>query len=333
MHLHLKLRAATLLFIIALNAKAQDTRVLIKEGILLSNDKNYTAAIAKFKLALTSEPDNPSANYQLAFTLNASGKAAEAVPYLQRATASDSATAITGAAYALLGSIYDRTNQPQKAIQNLKSAIKINPGDHLLHYNLGLVYFRTRDYAGAENSAVNALKFAPHHPGSMRLYALVTFHQNKRAPALLALCQFLWLDPKGGKSAEAYGNLQSILSGGVLKPEPGLKPLNANNRALNDIIAKAARSASAKKYATATDKLTGQLKEVFEGIGLLTAKQSGNDSVSTVLAARYYALSKTTHLPVYTQIISQGSAPTAATWLKTNQQKVSAIREWYAVAK
>ncbi|RYE15216.1 MAG: tetratricopeptide repeat protein, partial [Sphingobacteriales bacterium] len=136
-----------ILLLITLTIYAQDARSLIKEGIQLSNTKDYTAAIEKFRSALAFEPGNISANYQMAYTLNAQGKGTEAIPYLQKVIAQNTADAITAASYALMGSIYDRTNQPQKAIESFNSALKMAPSDYLLHYNLGLTYFRTRQYA------------------------------------------------------------------------------------------------------------------------------------------------------------------------------------------
>jgi tetratricopeptide (TPR) repeat protein len=53
---------------------------LIKQGIQLNNQQNYAGAIEKYKQALTAEPDNAQANYQLAFSLNASGKGTDGHP-------------------------------------------------------------------------------------------------------------------------------------------------------------------------------------------------------------------------------------------------------------
>ncbi|MEO6149801.1 MAG: tetratricopeptide repeat protein [Mucilaginibacter sp.] len=312
--------------LICITASAQDARSLVKEGIQLSSTKDYTGAIEKFRSALAVEPDNASANYQMGFTLNASGKGADALPYLQKATVTNSAVA--GAAYALMGSVYDRANQSQKAVESFLSAIKITPNDYSLHYGIGLAYFRARRYADAEQSALNALKLEPKHPGSIRLYALVTFHQNKRAPALLALCQFLWLEPNGTKSAEAYGNMQSILSGGELKAEPGIKPVNATNRYLNNVIITSAQLATKAKYATAADKLSAQLQYILENIGPIAEKQTGNDSLFTALTRYYYKLSQTGRLPAYARFISQGADKSAATWVSAHPQEIEGLKEW-----
>jgi tetratricopeptide (TPR) repeat protein len=274
-----------------LNAAAQDARTLIKEGVELNNARNYTAAIEKYKAALLLEPANASANYQLAFSLNATGKGIDALPYLQKAVTGDATPAIQSAAYALMGSIYDKAAQPQKAIDSYTLALKTDTANATLHYNIGLAYFRTRQYAQAEQSALAALSIEPKHPGSTRLYALVTFHQNKRAPALMALCRFLALEPKGPKSAEAYGNLQSILKGGALKAEPGVKApvIDAQTRRLNEVISTAVATVDKRKYTPTSALLTKQLSAVFLQLGPLVTKQDG-DVYFKGLAAEYYQL-------------------------------------------
>src|ERR1700754_1994692 len=112
---------------LGLVAHAQDTPVgeLIKQGVELNNARDYAGAIEKYKQALSTEPDNPQANYQMAFTLSAAGKGTEGIPYLNKTIATSNN--FTGPAYELLGSIYDAAKQPQQAIDAYKAGIKIKP--------------------------------------------------------------------------------------------------------------------------------------------------------------------------------------------------------------
>jgi tetratricopeptide (TPR) repeat protein len=66
------------------SATAQDAATFIKDGRQLSNQKQYAQAIEKYKNALAIEPENVQANYQLAFTLFASGKGPEGLLTLLR---------------------------------------------------------------------------------------------------------------------------------------------------------------------------------------------------------------------------------------------------------
>jgi tetratricopeptide (TPR) repeat protein len=311
-------------------AHAQDARSLLQEGIQLDNAKNYSGAIEKYKAALLTEPDNISANYQLAFALHATGKGEEALPYLQKVISSTSSVNIIKSAYGLMGSIYDRLGQVKKAIESYQAGIKAEPTDQALNYSLGLAYFRDRQYNLAENSAVEAIRIDPKHSGSMRLYALVTFHQDKRAPALLALCNYLWLEPNGLRSAEAYENIKHILQGGTLKLEPGVaKPkVEATDLALNQAITQAVTLTAARKHATAASELSEQLQSIFNAVGTLAEKQNGKDYFHAQLAPWYLKLAKSNNIPAFTRVISQHEDKAAAAWLKANPQQVAALTEW-----
>lgn len=320
----LKLVIPFLLFSVAVYAQGADVSVLIKEGIELNNAHNYTAAIEKYKQALTAEPENVQANYQMAFSLFSSGKGMDGVPYLNKVI--KTSNNFTGPAYELLGSIYDAAKQPQQAIDAYKAGIKIKPDYQPLYFNIGLAYFRAGKYADAELAAIEAIKLDPKHANSQRLYGLVTFHQNKRAPALLALCNFLLLEPDGPRSAEAYTNMQSILKGGVLKTEGKTDVANA---ALNKALVGAAATADNRRYASPADLLAAQLKVIFIAIGQLSEKQSGNDFFRSYYATFFYKLAQTEHIPAFARLMDLSANKAADNqWLQQNEDKRKALGDW-----
>jgi tetratricopeptide (TPR) repeat protein len=317
-----------LLFSVAV--QAQDTNVagLIKQGIQLNNQHDYAGAIEKYKLALTTEPDNAQANYQLAFSLNASGKGADGIPYLIKVTKTNST--FTGPAFELLGSIYDSSRQPQQAIDAYKEGLKIKPDYQPLYFNLGIAYFRAKQFSEAEQAAIEAIKLDPKHANSQRLYGLVTFHQNKRAAALMGLCSYLLLEPEGPRSNEAYTNMQSILKGGTLKTEDvkAEASTTALNRALNAAIAKA------KPGLTPAGILESQLQLVFEAVGQLAEKQIGNDFFRHYYADFFYRLSKTKNMPAFARMMSLSADKEAnKQWLQQNEEKRKALEVWVAGAE
>ncbi|HEY9196048.1 MAG TPA: hypothetical protein VIM77_07270, partial [Mucilaginibacter sp.] len=124
------------LFSTAVYAQDNDVASLIKQGIQLNNGRDYAGAIEKYKLALTADPENAQANYQVAYSLNAAGRGLEGVPYLNKVIKSDNT--FVGPAYELLGGIYDANKQPQQAIDAYKAGIAIRPGYQPLYFNLGI---------------------------------------------------------------------------------------------------------------------------------------------------------------------------------------------------
>ncbi len=298
---------------------------LIKLGIQLNNARDYAGAIEKYKQVLTAVPENIQANYQLAYSLNASGKGVEAIPYLSKIT--KTSNSFTGPAFELLGGIYDANKQPQQAIDAYKEGLKIKPDYQPLYFNLGIAYFRAKQFAEAEHAAIEAIQLDPKHANSQRLYGLVTFHQNKRAAALMGLCSFLLLEPDGPRSDEAYTNMQSILKGGTLRAEDAkAEPSTiAFNRVLNAAIAKA------KPGSTSIEVLQNQLQAIFEAVGTLAEKQTGNDFFRHYYADFFYRLSKTDHMAAFAHLMGLSANKEAGKqWLQQNEDKRKALEAWIA---
>ncbi len=316
------------LFLFVSLARAQDNGSLLEQGNSLFAAGKFSAAIEKYEALLKSEPDNLSARYKLAFALHAAGKKTEALPQLQNVVVSASSAAMLRSSYSLMAGIYDQIGQTEKAIQCYRKAIEVDSTDHSLWYGLGLAYFRSRQYSAAEKSAIEALRLNSGHPLSMRLYALVTFHQNKRAPALLALCSFLWLEPRGNRSAEAWTNIQSILKGGVLKEAPGLKPvaLSAETIALNRTIAAAAASVRGRN-ASQAGVFGEQLKAIVTAIGKRDEK-TGDPFFWERLAGKYYQLANSPHFSAFANYIGQKADPAAAAWVKAHSVEIKNLAGW-----
>jgi tetratricopeptide (TPR) repeat protein len=327
MKIYLHALLALPLVFVSLTLKAQDTvRVpdLIKQGQELNQQKNYTGAIDKYKSALKLEPENARANYEMAFALYSSGKGAEGIPYLERAIKANANAQLSAGAYSLLGSIYGGANQLQKSIAAYSNGIKTDSTNQRLYYNLGIAQYRAKQYSDAEKGFINALKLDTGYAASQRMYALVAFHQNKRAEALLGFCRFLMLEPNTAQSAEAFGNLQNILNGGSLKPEPGYKPSYATKATAdyqNKLLTKALSGFATRRYASPSELLTAQLKAVFTALGTMPKDKY-------YFADYFYKLSQTEYLPTFARLISQKTYTENAKWLKGNAERVAELDKW-----
>jgi hypothetical protein len=270
-----------------------EARALIKEGVALNDQGKYAEAIEKYNQALKADTGNLHADYQLAFSLFKLDRSKESIPYLQKVIKGN--TSLNAPAYDLMG----------------------------------LCYFKAKQYSEAENSAIESLKINPKQAGTQRMYALVTFHQNKRAEALLGFCSFIMLEPQTARSTEAFGNIQHILSGGALKAELGvtINPLSADDNALNQAITKAVADAGKEKYVSAADQLAAQLKNIFTAVGQLAEKQTANGFFRNYMAAYFYTLSQSPNMPVFARLISQ-STPESKQWIATHAKEMDDLDRW-----
>ena len=309
---------------------------LVKQGVQLNDQGQYSGAIDKYTEALKLDSDNVQANYEMGFSLFLSGKGADGVSYVEKAIKGSTSRMLTAASYDLLGSIYDQAHQTAKAIEIYKKGIEVNPSYQRLHFNLGVAYFRNKQYAEAEASAIEALKLDPKHLGSLRMYALVTFHQNKRVNALMGFCSFLELAPKGAASAEAFGNMEHILQGGVLKDGSGRSTImlspkdNQDSQVLNLAISVTAVSGQNKKL-TGMDLLEYQLKSIFTIAGESSEKKADKDFFDKFFVDYFYKLAKTGNMPAFTRLVSLSAFTDANTkWMSENDKQVKDLDDWIA---
>jgi len=180
------------------------------------------------------------------------------------------------------------------------------------------------------------MKLDPKHAGSQRMYALVCFHQNKRAAALLGFCSFILLEPQTARSAEAYGNIQHILQGGTLKLAPGeAMPIpDANTTALNLAISQAVAQTGKKKYATPAELLTEQLKAIFIAIGQLAEKQAGDDFFRKYYAAYFYQLAQSPNMPAFARLLNSATdKDDYAKWLSGHTQEMADLNSWINITE
>ncbi|HEY8928481.1 MAG TPA: tetratricopeptide repeat protein [Mucilaginibacter sp.] len=276
---------------------ADEARTLVKEGTELIDREKYVEAIGKLQQALKLDTGSLYADYQLSRALFMTDKGKDGIPLLEKILKTDSK--LKGPAYELLG----------------------------------LIYFKNHQYAEAEINAVEAIKLDPTVPSRQRMYALVSFHQDKRAQALLGFCSYILLKPVAVRSGETFGNIQHILQGGTLKPEPGETAphaIDASTNALNQAITQAVADFGKRRYASAGDLLTAELKAIFINIGQLAEKQTGNDFFRKYLAAYFYQLAQSPNMPALARLISQ-STPESAKWIKDNPTQMSELENWVKV--
>ncbi|MCC8426794.1 tetratricopeptide repeat protein [Mucilaginibacter sp. UR6-11] len=270
---------------------------------------------------LAQDTDDPATNYKAALALVDAGKGTEGIPLLEKVLKTQSA--YTDAAYSLLGGIYDKNNQPEKAIAIYNDGLKAYPKDQNLYFNLGIADFRAKKYNDAELAAIEAIKLDPKHANSQRLYGLVTFHQNKRLNALMAFCSFLLIEPNGPRSDEAITNLQSILKGGVLKADGAVKTLPADAKetaAFNAIISSAIAAGRAKKL-TGNALLEFQLKTIFSQTGQASARKTDRSFFDKFYADYFFKLAQSGNVPALAKLITTKTQDAALMdWVKNTER-------------
>jgi tetratricopeptide (TPR) repeat protein len=227
-----------------------------------------------------------------------------------------------------MGSIYGNANQLSKAISAYKNGIKTDSTNQRIYYNLGIVQYKGKKYYDAEQNFIKAIRRDSTDAGSVRMYALTTFHQNKRVQALFGFCRFLQIEPNTERSAEAFNNLNNILNNGVLKSEAGYRVYPGNKAQIdaeNFVLNSAVASVSSERYISPTAALTAKLNAAFKAF---ENAEATNYYFWYTLAGYYSKLSKTKYLEIFARVISQSNIAENAAWLKGNANKIAAYEAW-----
>ena len=321
---------------ISITAFCQDraaAKALISQGIALNDSGKYAEAVAKYQQALKADTGNVQAEYEMSYTLSASGKPDEAIPFLEKVIRTNTYPE----AYDLIASIYDDKKDFDHAITYYKQGIAAFPNYQRLRFNIGISYLRQKKYPEAEAAAVKAIQLDPKHASSQRLYALATYGEDKRGMSLLAWCSFLLLEPQTRRSPEAFQYMEKIINYGV--KETGKKSVTitvspGDMDGPNFLMPMTVVTAvSDKKGLSKVDTLALELKSLFEISDTYNGKKP--DAFYKSFFSDYFsALAVSGNVPAFARFISVSVyQDESVKWLKENQSKLNALDGWVTTTK
>jgi len=307
---------------------------LISEGIKLHDKGEYTDAIDLYKKALLLDKRSAHANYEIASSYFAIKDYENALKYADIVIAINSD--YLDQAYILKGSVQDATGKPLEAMKTYKKAIQKYPNNHLLHYNLALTSFNLKQYKDAENALQRALKIDQTHASSHFLLALTMLTQEKRVQGILALYNFLLLEPKSKRTAAALKTLEEELEKGAKQDGKKSVTITMPNNKEDDEFYTAElmlRLLASSKYnetnknKTAFQLFTENSKSFFTILGEMKKNKKGfwwNFYVDY-----FYTLATKDHTEAFCYYITQSKDNAYTEWMQDNLPKMQAFSEWY----
>ena len=166
---------------------------ILKEGIQLHEDGKYLDAVKQYEQISRNDTNYTTAQYEEAYSLYMLGKydtvmrMCRALIELNDYTSTD--------AYTLLGNTLDDKKMRPEAIKLYQEAIAKFPKAYMLHFNLGVAYFRANRLDDAAASFRKALEINPFHPTSHYFLGLINAELKRWTPALLAMNTCMILGP------------------------------------------------------------------------------------------------------------------------------------------
>ncbi len=121
-----------------LNMMAQSDRNLIRSGNRLFREQNYAKAEVEYRKAISKNPNNAQAVYNLGNSLMAQQKDSAAIEQFTKAGKMETSPVRRAKSYHNIGTICQKTRLYSEAIGAYQEALRDNPNDNETRYNLAL---------------------------------------------------------------------------------------------------------------------------------------------------------------------------------------------------
>lgn len=186
-----------------------EVQTLVRQGVELHEKGDYQAAIQSYEQALQLDKKSDLALYEIAYSYYALKDYKQTLKYVNKVIKMKKGS--LQEAYLIKGSTLDDMGNPKTAIETYIEAIDRFPEQYLLHYNLGLTYYKQGEFAAAESAIQEGILANPAHPSGHYLLGSLKFEQGQRVPSLLAIYFFLMLEPNTARSDEALALIDKQL--------------------------------------------------------------------------------------------------------------------------
>lgn len=324
------------LFICKTYAQTNELQNFVNKGVELYDNGDYNGAVEQYKKALEIDKKSSLANYEISMTYLALKDYEKAIEHSDNIISAKSD--YMEQAYILKGSALDLMGKPKEAINTYNKGIKKFPNNHLLYYNLGYTSYNLNEYKDAEIALQNAVKINPSHASSHLLLGYVMSDQGYRVKSLLAVYNFLLLEPKGKRALNAYELLNSELKRGVKKENDKSTSITLSDNKESDefkaaelmlSLLEASKSLEENEKKTEYELFSENTKSFFSILGEL--KKNNKGFWWNYYVDFFYSLKENKHVEAFSYYITQSKEDEKITiWLNENKEKVDALSVWYS---
>lgn len=324
------------LWVTGLFAQESTVSNYIALGIKLHDKGDYSSAIDFYKKALLIDNKSASANYEIAASYFALKQYQNTIKFADKVIAIN--TNNVDQAYTLKGSSYDLLGKPQDAVKTYKKALQKYTGNHLLYYNLALTSFNLKKYSDTEDALQKSLKLNQMHAGSHFLMGLCMVVQEKRVQGILALYNFLLLEPKTKRAGAALQTLEEELAKGVKKENK--KPATTTLPAKKDDdefytadlmlnLLESSKNNETNKNKPAPELFAENTNSFFTILGEMKKDKKG--FWWKFYVDYFYTIATEKHSRAFCYYITQSKDSTYDEWIKdkNNLTKMEEFSEWY----
>lgn len=200
---------------------------IIREGIALHDEGKYKEAIARYDRVLAENPDDVFVMYEKAYAQSASGQHKECNKLAKEALQYEGINErVRHQLFVARGSCQDELGSWKDAIKTYREGLEDYPQSPSLYFNIGVTYYRQKQWKDARANFQQALLRDPLHASSHLMLGNTYGEAQYRIPAILALSRFLILEPASPRSSQAAQNLINVLNWGISSEGGGKVNIN-----------------------------------------------------------------------------------------------------------
>lgn len=196
---------------------------LIRKGVSLHDKGKYREAISYYEQALASNPNSMSATYEMSLSYLYLKDYNNALKYSTKVINANFQPLLIDA-YCVKSSALADLNKVEDAIKLLNQAVDRCGDEYLLHYNLGLSYFKINNLKMAIAHLRKAIEIDTTHASAFLLYAYALNDSDKWIQSFLSFHFFLLLEPNTDRSRDAFSEMMDILMADLPANSPKLLP-------------------------------------------------------------------------------------------------------------
>lgn len=198
------------------NLKIINSNEIISEGTEKFDNGEYLEAEKLFKSIPIGDSLFVHAQYELAYCFYNQQRYNEAL-YLWEQIIETPRDINKSMVFTQLGNSYSEINQFEKAIEMYDNALKIYPYNHLLHYNMGVVYQKMKNYVQSEACFKMAILCNPLHQNSHLQLGISYLRQYYFIPGILAINFAVMINPQSDIAVRALQTLDALFVDGLAK--------------------------------------------------------------------------------------------------------------------
>ena len=196
---------------------------LIRKGVSLHDKGKYREAITYFEQALKTNPNSMAATYEMSLSYLHLKDYNNALKYSTKVINANFQPLLVDA-YCVKSSALADLERIDDAIKLLNEAVDRCGDEYLIHYNLGLSYFKKHNLKMSISHLRKAIEIDTTHPSAFLLYAYVLNDSDKWVQSFLAFHFFLLLEPNTDRSKDAFSEMYDMITTELPENSPKLLP-------------------------------------------------------------------------------------------------------------